>query len=72
MTFSQYCKLLGYLLKNKQTKKQKQKTTTIKYTSSSSYPQLFPIRPGMAQVFIRQRCRHFGFTDDFVTKRNNK
>jgi hypothetical protein len=22
------------------------------YTSSSSYPQLFPIRPGMAQVFI--------------------
>ena len=26
----------------------------------------------MAQVFIRQRCRHIGFTDDFVTKRNNK
>ena len=63
MSFSQYCKLLGYLSK---------KTTTIKYTSSSSYPQLFLIRPGMAQVFIRQRCRHFGFTDDFVTKRNNK
>ena len=34
-------------------------------------PQLFPIRPGMAQVFIRQRCRHIGFIDDFVTKRNN-
>jgi hypothetical protein len=42
----------------------KTKKTTIKYTSSSSYPQLFLIRPGMAQVFIRQRCRHFGFTDD--------
>jgi hypothetical protein len=26
--------------------------TTIKYASSSPYPQLFPIRPGMAQVFI--------------------
>jgi hypothetical protein len=45
MSFSQYCKLLGDLLKKKQ-------KTTIKYTSSSSYPQLFPIRPGMAQVFI--------------------
>jgi hypothetical protein len=22
--------------------------------------------------FHRQRCRHIGFTDDFVTKRNNK
>ena len=73
MSFNQYCKLLGYLKKKNKTKnKTKQKTTTIKYTSSSSYPQLFLIRPGMAQVFIRQRCRHFGFTDDFVTKRNNK
>ena len=45
MSFTQYCKLLGYLSK-KQTK------TTIKYTSSSSYPQLCPIRPGMAQVLI--------------------
>jgi hypothetical protein len=68
MSFSQNCKLLGYLKK----KKTKKKTTTIKYKSSSSYPQLFPVRPGMAQVFIRQGCRHFGFTDDFVTKRNNK
>ena len=59
-----------FIKKNKN--KTKQKTTTIKYTSSSSYPQLFPIRPGMAQVYIRQRCRHFGFTDGFVTKRNNK
>ena len=30
----------------------KKKEKKIKYTSSSSYPQLFPIRPGMAQVFI--------------------
>jgi hypothetical protein len=22
--------------------------------------------------FYRQRCRHIGFTDDFVTKRNDK
>jgi hypothetical protein len=47
---------------------QKQNNTRL----NSSYPQLFPIRPGMALVFIRQRCRHIGFTDDFVTKRNNK
>jgi hypothetical protein len=39
---------------------------------SSSYLQLFPIRPGMTQVFIRQKCRHIGFTDDFVTKRKKK
>jgi hypothetical protein len=42
------------LLSGIPTKKTNKKTTTIKYTSSSSYPQLFPIRPGMAQVFIRQ------------------
>ena len=73
MSFIQYCKLLGYFKK-----KRKKKTTTtktkqhqIKYILHNIH-RLHPIRPGMAQVFIRQRCRHIGFTDDFVTKRNNK
>jgi hypothetical protein len=67
----------------KKKKKKHKKTTTpiktkqhqIKYILHNIHrlhPQLFPIRPGMAQVFIRQRCRYIGFTNDFVTKRNNK
>ena len=65
MSFIQYCKLLAYL-------KKKTNKKTNKQIKNKNNPQLFPIRPGMAQVFIRQRCRHIGFTDDFATKRNNK
>jgi hypothetical protein len=39
----------------------------IVFTLSSAIS--YPSRNGTG--FHRQRCRHIGFTDDFVTKRNN-
>ena len=72
MSFSQYCKLLGYLLKNKNKNKKQQLNTSytiyIVFLLSSTIS--YPSRNGTG--LYRQRCRHIGFTDDFVTKRNNK
>jgi hypothetical protein len=38
------------------------------YLKKKKHKQKPPIDTGV----YRQRCRHIGFTDDFVTKRNNK